>query len=89
MFATFVIRRCSKVKENYTNVLSECYNLHIQIENKLERNDLEKVENYIRNYPPVFTAAGFFQLSKEIFSSFFSATVTYLILLIQFNTVEV
>lgn len=71
MFIVFIIRGCRDVHEKYSDVLLECYALHIKIGNTSTRNDLQVVENFIRNYPPVFTAAGIFEFSKEIIPSFF------------------
>lgn len=61
--------------------------MHIEIKNDLKRDDLQRVENYIRNMPPVFTAAGFFQLNQGLFATFCSVFVSYFIIVIQFSTV--
>lgn len=58
--------------------------MHTQITNESEREDLLQVEYLIENYPPVFTAAGFFQLNQRLFSSFCSVVVTYIIVIFQY-----
>lgn len=89
IFSTIIISGCCKVHQKYSELLTECFHLHINIIKDSVRNDLQLVENYVRNMPPIFTAAGFFQLNQGLYSSFCSAAVTYLIVIIQFTNVSV
>lgn len=69
----------------YKELLMGCSTLHVKIKDDEVRKDLESVENYYRKLSPVFTAAGFFQLNQGLFSTFCSAIVSYLIIIIQFK----
>lgn len=70
-------------------MLLECFKLHTQVKDKSARDDLHLFENYVRKFPPVLTAADVFQLNQGLYSAFCSALVTYLIVLIQFNAVNI
>lgn len=89
MFTISIIKGCDKIEKKHADLLWECSRLQVEINNESVRNDLHNVEDYIRNLPPVFTAAGFFRLNQRLFSSLSSALVTYVIVIIQFNTVGV
>lgn len=89
VFAISIINGCDKIEQKYLFLLSECSELHIKIKEDSRRDDLQSVENYVRNLPPVFTAAGFFQLNQRLLSSFCSTSVTYIIIFIQFAIVGI
>lgn len=88
VFSISIINGCDRVERKYFDLLYECSQLQIEIKEDAFRNDLLLFENFVRNQPPVFTAAGFFRLNKGLYSSLCSALVTYLIVIIQFNTVN-
>lgn len=85
IFTIIIINGCGRIEEIYSDIISECYYLDIEIKSESVRNDLKTIENCIRNVPPVFTAAGFFRLNQGLFSTFCSILVTYFIIIIQFN----
>lgn len=89
IFSISIINGCEKIEQKHSDLLWECSRLQTEIKNEEVRKDLQNVENFIRNLPPVFTAAGFFRINQGLFSSLCSALVTYLIVIIQFNTVNV
>lgn len=84
-----IIKGCSRIQQKYTEMLIECANLQVKIWNEPTRNDLQLLEKYIRNYPLVFSAAGYLQLNEKLLSSFFSETDAYLIVVIQFSSMNV
>lgn len=88
IFNIIIIRGCNGIEQKYSELLEECYRLQIRIWNEPSRADLQLFEYYIRNFPPVFTVAGFFQLNQKLCSSFCIEIVTYLIVVIQFSTVN-
>lgn len=85
IFVITIINGCSRIETKYSEILVYCSHLQIKIREKLLRKELQSVENYIRNSPPVFTAAGFFRLNQGLFSTFCSVIVTYFIIILQFN----
>lgn len=85
----YIINGCCRVENKYNNLLMECASLHMKITNEEVRKDFESLEIYYRNSRPVFSAAGFFHLNQELFSTFCSAIVSYLIIIIQLRSVDV
>lgn len=84
-----IINGCDRIEKKYNDLLCECCHLQVEIKNDLMRNELQTVENFIRKLPPVFTAAGFFRINQGLYSSLCSTLVSYLIVIIQFNSVNV
>lgn len=89
IFSIRIINGCDKIEKKYTDLLFECSHWRVEIKDESLRNELQSVENYIRNLPPVFSAAGFFQLNQGLYSSICSALVTYFIVIIQFSQANV
>lgn len=77
------------MEKKYFELLSECTHLQVEIKKDTIRDDILLFENFVRNQPPILTAAGFFRLNQGLYSSVCSALVTYLIVIIQFNNVNV
>lgn len=74
--------------KKHGQLLSKCFKLHIEINNESDQDDLQRIERYFRKYPPIFTAAGYFQMNQGLFSSFCSEVVTYIIIIVQLISVE-
>lgn len=87
-FSTSIIVGCNRIEMKHAKLLSTCHHLHVKIRNDFIRNDLQSVTDYIKDLPPVITAAGFFQVNLKLFSSFFSILITYMIIIIQFSSIK-
>lgn len=84
-----MIQECDKVEKCFSKILVTCNYLQTQIVDPKLRQELIILSNFIKDLFPKFTAAGFFQLNKGLFSSLLSALVSYLIILIQFKAGKV
>ncbi|KAG5878404.1 hypothetical protein JTB14_029677 [Gonioctena quinquepunctata] len=63
--------------------------LHESSENMLVRDQLMLLADYAEQWKPTFTAGGFYDVNQSCISSIFSAIITYLVIIIQFNMVLV
>ncbi|KAJ8947993.1 hypothetical protein NQ314_008509 [Rhamnusium bicolor] len=77
---------CDLTVRESQKVIKICYNLNQkEILSSEERQELRNLINQVKINIPKFTAAGFFEIGRTTLFSFFGATTTYLIVIIQFH----
>lgn len=84
-----IIIKCDKIEEQHNNVIKSSYYLQTEITDKIVREELENLFSWMKNYPPKLTAGGFLRLNRGILSTFVSTLVTYLIVIVQFASVQI
>ncbi|KAG5878405.1 hypothetical protein JTB14_029678 [Gonioctena quinquepunctata] len=80
---------CDSVEQSGKQIIKTCFILHESSENLLVRDQLMILATYAKQWKPTFTAGGFFDVNQSCISSIFSAIITYLVIIIQFNMVLV
>lgn len=83
--ATAVIVMCSDgIELNGKEIVNTChlYRNHKRISREKEMTALVI---YLTELTPQLSAAGFFRINQKMLSTIFSAVITYLIVIIQFN----
>ncbi|KAL1509185.1 hypothetical protein ABEB36_003961 [Hypothenemus hampei] len=75
-----------RVSQNVTNVIMNCYLLQSKIRyNSYEYKEIRALWTFIFENQLSFTAAGFFDIEPSILLNIFASSVTYFLVLIQFN----
>lgn len=86
IFIVIIVNGCCKIEQKCSDLLLECHHLRVDITDDSVQNEVEIYGNFISSLPPMFTAAGVFQLDQSFYSSFSSTLVTYLIVIIQMSS---
>ncbi|KAL1509410.1 hypothetical protein ABEB36_004153 [Hypothenemus hampei] len=77
---------CKRVSQNVTNVIMNCYLLQSKIRyNSYEYKEIRALWTFIFENQLTFTAAGFFDVHPSILLSISASSVTYFLVLVQFN----
>uniref|UniRef100_A0A6P7G3L3 Gustatory and pheromone receptor 39a-like n=1 Tax=Diabrotica virgifera virgifera TaxID=50390 RepID=A0A6P7G3L3_DIAVI len=87
IFLLSLIMSCNSVEVNGQSFIKTCYLLHETVEEQEEKDHLLLLAKYGQLWRPIFTAAGFYDVNQSSLSSIFSALITYLVIIIQFNMV--
>nr|CAI5822350.1 unnamed protein product [Callosobruchus analis] len=67
-------------------VINTCYLLHSRAASDGVKERLHTLIVYMEKWRPTFSAAGFYTVNRTCISSIFSSLVTYLVIVIQFNS---
>ncbi|XP_074035664.1 uncharacterized protein [Leptinotarsa decemlineata] len=84
-----LVMACESVEQSGKRIVKTCYSIHESVENTLVRQQLELLVQYAEQWKPRFSAGGFYDINQSCLSSIFSAIITYLVIIIQFNMVLV
>ncbi|KAL1509414.1 hypothetical protein ABEB36_004157 [Hypothenemus hampei] len=77
---------CKRVSQNVMNVIMNCYLLQSKIRyNSYEYKEIRALWTFIFENQLTFTAAGFFDVHPSILLSISASSVTYFLVLIQFE----
>nr|CAH7766070.1 unnamed protein product [Callosobruchus chinensis] len=78
---------CDSAINESRNIVKICYTLEQnETYTEEEKQELKSIVDQFTSDPPKFTAAGFFEINRSNILSFFSATATYLIVIIQMKS---
>ncbi|KAL1509520.1 hypothetical protein ABEB36_004236 [Hypothenemus hampei] len=81
-----ITKACKELSENVTTTLMKCYLLQIKIPYKsYEYKELRILWVFIFENRLWFTAAGFFTIQPSVLLGIAGSTVTYFLVLLQFN----
>lgn len=80
-----IVMACENVQKAGKEIILNCYLYQDQIDSLEARQELLAFCDYAKHLIPTFSAAGFFTLNQHTLSSLFTALITYLIIIIQFN----
>ncbi|CAH1170214.1 unnamed protein product [Phaedon cochleariae] len=80
-----MVMSCNAVEECGKNVVQACYKLHHKTANKKMKSQILLLATYAEEWRPVFSAAGFYDVNQKCLNSIFSASINYLVIIIQFN----
>ncbi|CAG9812395.1 unnamed protein product [Phaedon cochleariae] len=86
---TVMIMSCDSTEKSGQKIIKTCFHLHDHVENFTVKEKLLMLANYVKQWKPVFSAAGFYDIHQTTLSSIFSAFITYSVIIIQFNMVLV
>ncbi|CAG9820575.1 unnamed protein product [Phaedon cochleariae] len=78
---------CDSVEESGKEVISNVYILHETVDNPIVKNELLLLAECEERWRPIFSAAGFFEVNQSCIASIFSALITHVVIIIQFNMV--
>ncbi|KAL1509521.1 hypothetical protein ABEB36_004237 [Hypothenemus hampei] len=77
---------CKELSKNVTNVIMTCYLLQSKVHyNSYEYKEIRALWTFIFENQLSFSAAGFFDVHPSILLNIFAASVTYFLVLLQFN----
>ncbi|XP_056631925.1 uncharacterized protein LOC130442002 [Diorhabda sublineata] len=80
-----IVISCDRVEKTARRIVSACYLKPGLLDRTPIRDDIIFFAEFTEKLIPSFSAAGFFQINQNILSTLFSAIITYLIIIIQFN----
>ncbi|CAH1112904.1 unnamed protein product [Psylliodes chrysocephalus] len=81
----FLVIYCEGIEIQSKNIVKTCYSHQESLSGTVLENQLLRFAEISEHLLPHFTAAGFVRVNKSLLSSIFSATITYLIIIIQFD----
>lgn len=81
----FLVIYCEGIEIQSKNIVKTCYSHQESLSGTVLENQLLRFAEISEHLLPHFTAAGFVKVNKSLLSSIFSATITYLIIIIQFD----
>lgn len=76
---------CDQVEKHHKKVLFTCYRVQSKMKDDVIRDEFIILSNFLKDLSPKITASGFYQLNQNTFSSFTSATVAYIVIILQFG----
>ncbi|KAL1509439.1 hypothetical protein ABEB36_004176 [Hypothenemus hampei] len=77
---------CKRVSQNVTNAIMNCYLLQSKVRyNSYEYKEIKAFRTFIFENQLSFNAAGFFDVHPSILLSISASSVTYFLVLLQFN----
>lgn len=76
---------CDAVGKSQRRIIRTCYVLSFRTKNENLKQQYFQLAQYAEELKPNFSAAGFYNINQNTLSSVFSITVTYLVIIIQFN----
>ncbi|CAH2012162.1 unnamed protein product [Acanthoscelides obtectus] len=75
---------CDTTKTEFRKIFKICYNLEQSaVYTNEDKKELKLLVEQFTTDPPVFTAAGFFEINRSNLMSFFSSTAMYVLVIIQ------
>ncbi|KAJ8954998.1 hypothetical protein NQ318_000430 [Aromia moschata] len=80
-----IVMSCDGVEKCGQQIVKTCFLYREVMEKPALKDDLVLFAKFVKQLSPKFSAAGFFQINQSLLSALFSAVMTYLIIIIQFN----
>ncbi|KAJ8947251.1 hypothetical protein NQ314_008650 [Rhamnusium bicolor] len=80
-----IVMSCDGVEESGKKIVKTCFLYQEVLEKPWLKQDLILFAKFTKQLAPKFSAAGFFQINQSVLSTLFSAVITYLIIILQFN----
>uniref|UniRef100_A0A6P7G3H0 Gustatory receptor 2a n=1 Tax=Diabrotica virgifera virgifera TaxID=50390 RepID=A0A6P7G3H0_DIAVI len=87
IFLVVLVMACDAVESSGNQIIKTCHILSETLQDADHKEHLLLLAKYAQHWRPVFSAAGFYDVNQSCLSSIFSAVVTYLVIIIQFNMV--
>ncbi|XP_057658185.1 uncharacterized protein LOC130895082 [Diorhabda carinulata] len=87
IYLVILTMSCNSVEITGYSLIKTCYLVHETASSNIDKEHLMLLVGYIDEWKPIFSACGYYDVNQSSLSSIFSAIITYLIVLIQFNMV--
>ncbi|KAJ8924248.1 hypothetical protein NQ315_007040 [Exocentrus adspersus] len=85
IWLTVFVMSCNSVETSGAKLTKTCYMLHEGCNSQLVKEQLMQLAEYVEQWKPNLSAAGFYNVNQSTLSAVFEAIITYLVIIIQFN----
>ncbi|KAJ8976574.1 hypothetical protein NQ317_010737 [Molorchus minor] len=81
-----LIMSCDAAEKSGRELIKTCYLLYERVtDDGLVNEKLLEVADYAKEWRPIFSAAGFYDVNQSTLTSSLQALITYVVILIQFS----
>lgn len=82
-----LVEACNKLEKSGKKVIKTCYYLQAGVDNSVAKEELNLLLDFLKGLAPKISTNGLFDINRKLFSIIFTATTSYLILILQFRNV--
>lgn len=80
-----LIGACDRIEESGKRIIRNCYAIQKNFAKSWISDELTLLVEYMKALAPKISACGLIDVNRKLYLSFFSVTITYIIVILQFR----